>query len=124
MPATRLHGVWIAGSEQDYVFVHAHTAPLHRSAILAHEFWHILNNDNSPDDQLRRVASRLLPDIDPAMIARIAGRSVFTDEAEQRAELFATVAIAALGPWAVRHRPAHHDLQQRITSTLGAGVDG
>jgi hypothetical protein len=124
IPAVRLHGVWIAGPSQDFVFHHAHTAPVHRSAILAHEFWHILNNDSPEDGELRRVASRLLPDIDPAMIERVAGRSIFTDEVEQRAELFATIAIAALGPRNARNRPAHREVQQRITSTLGTGLDG
>jgi hypothetical protein len=124
LSAAPLHGVWIAGPEQDYIFHHADIAPLHRNAIIAHEFWHILTQTGSQDEHLRRVVERLLPDIDPAMIMRIAGRSEFVDEIEQQAELFATVVIAAMGPRNARNRSVHHDVQQRITSALGAVADG
>jgi len=124
MPPSGLHGVWIAGTEHDYVFYERRTASVHRDAILAHEYWHILNNDSSDIDDLRHFVARLLPDIDPSMINKIAARTVYRKVSEQLAETFATLVMADLGSWSRSNpRVSNPTVQRHITTVLGSRVD-
>ena len=84
-----LCGVWIAGEAEDYVFYERNTSPLHRSHIILHELGHIMCDHRGALVSADQYARLLMPDLDPALIRTVLGRSGYNSQDEREAELFA-----------------------------------
>jgi len=91
--------LWIATVDTDYLVVQEGASPAHQDLILLHELGHVLFDpeDGLPlDDDLLKV---LVPQVDPATVTRMLGRSRYTLESEQTVEVFATLLFARTSRW-------------------------
>jgi hypothetical protein len=82
-------GLWLSTAEVDYVFHQVATSPLHQEHIILHELAHMIFDHaavRGPTDELRK---RLLPALDPEMVAAVLTRTSYTSEQEQEAETLA-----------------------------------
>ena len=104
-------GVWLSLPEVDYVFYEAETSQLHREHIILHELGHLLCEHQPTEVIDEEVVAQLLPDLNPAVVHRILGRTTFTAIEEQEAEMLASL---------VRGR-VEHDL--RTARKLGGAPD-
>lgn len=84
-------GVCIPAETTDYVFVVDGTTSYHREHIALHEIGHLLFGHQGDGVGLSDLAHLLTPDIDPALIERIFGRTAYSSRQEQEAEYFATL---------------------------------
>jgi hypothetical protein len=82
-PAGAPCGLWLATDAADHVFYAAGADPMHRRHIILHEIGHILCNHRAP--------GLVLPDLDPATVARVLLRSTYSAPQEQVAEMIATM---------------------------------
>jgi hypothetical protein len=84
-------GLWLATDKADHVFYAAGTGWLHQQHIILHEIGHILSEHVAPDPEPEDVTALLLPDLDPATVARVLRRSSYSAPQEQVAEMIATM---------------------------------
>jgi hypothetical protein len=98
-------GVWLALAESDYVFYEPETSQLHREHIILHELGHLLCAHQPSEVIDDRVLLELLPNLDPAVVRRVLGRTTYTAVEEQEAEMVASI---------VRERVERED---RVAST-------
>ncbi|MFF5229112.1 hypothetical protein [Dactylosporangium sp. NPDC000521] len=98
-------GLWLSTDKADHVFYAASTGWLHQQHIILHEIGHILCDHVAPapeppvgatagattGDGLEDVTALLLPDLDPATVARVLRRSSYSAPQEQVAEMIATM---------------------------------
>jgi IrrE N-terminal-like domain len=103
-PASRARpcGIWIATDADDWIFVDQQTSPLHRQHIVLHELAHMLCGHTAADLPENDMLGRLFPDLSPAMVRTVLGRSSYQSEYEQEAELLASLIVtrarSAAGP--------------------------
>ena len=113
-------GVWIGTETGDYVFVDERARPLHREHIVLHELAHIICDHKGAPAMSDGDAAELLPSLSREMVARVLGRTRYTQAEEQEAELLATMIAQR-----VERRDRQHDdpevraLRGRLRSTLG-----
>jgi hypothetical protein len=86
-------GLWVAMAEADYIFYDAATSPLHQIHIIVHEIGHLLLDHRGAAWITDALAGALMPDLDPALIRRTLGRTVYTEIEEQEAETIATMLL-------------------------------
>lgn len=82
-------GLWLGFPDHD-VIAYSRATPLHSEHIILHEVGHMLCNHKgtaSVGDDL----VRLLPNLNPALISKVLGRTSYSDIEEQEAELIATL---------------------------------
>lgn len=95
-------GLWLATDKADHVFYAAGTGWLHQQHIILHEIGHILCEHVAPEPSPADVTALLLPDLDPATVARVLRRSSYTAPQEQVAEMIATMLNERAGTTAAR----------------------
>ena len=82
-------GVWIATDSTDYIAFDSATSPLHGDHIILHELGHLLcEHDSAELSPLESIAG-LVQTIDPALVRRVAGRTVYATAEEREAEVLA-----------------------------------
>lgn len=96
-----LCGVCVSTTGADYVYIMAGTTPFHREHIALHEIGHLLAGHQGGVG-VGDLAGVLLPDLDPALVRAVLGRTSYTSEQEWEAEYFATLVLE-------RYRPARRD---------------
>jgi hypothetical protein len=84
-------GAWLATDDADYVFVDQSARALHREHIVLHELAHMIFDHSGAPALGDSDAAALLPAFDSDTVARVLGRSRYTDVEEQEAELLATM---------------------------------
>ncbi|WP_166355023.1 hypothetical protein [Phytoactinopolyspora limicola] len=82
-------GMWLATADTDWVFHQAATSQLHQEHIVLHELAHMIFGHTTKQDRAERLQARLLPDLDPQMIASVLARTAYTSVEEQQAEMLA-----------------------------------
>lgn len=118
-PADAPSGMWVSGQRRDYVFFDDSTSPVHQEAIIWHELSHLLLGHPGP--ALDPTASRqLLPDLDPAVVARMLGRGSYTARIERQAEELASLLMLDHARYA--GRAAGVDSSQTLVGRLRAGL--
>lgn len=93
-------GLWIARDDEDVILHEVGTSDYHIDQIVCHEAGHMWlghGQGNASDTDLLRVAALhdLLPDIDPASVRALLGRSDFRADQERDAEMFASMIMIA-----------------------------
>jgi hypothetical protein len=78
----------------DYIFYESQTSALHQEHIILHEVGHLLCEHRVASLSRDEVSELLLPDLDPAMIRRVLGRTCYPVWAEQEAEIIASLILA------------------------------
>lgn len=85
-----LCGVYISTAVADYVYTTMGTTPFHREHIALHEIGHLLAGHHGGVG-MGDLATVLLPDLNPAVVRAVLGRTDYTSEQEREAEYFATL---------------------------------
>jgi hypothetical protein len=119
LPVPGPFGLWLDAGIADYIVYQAETTPMHQDHIILHEVGHILA-DHDSDDADEAYWRQALPDLSPEMIKRALRRTHYDTQAEQQAELVATIIMQ----WAsvIDHttpRPVELDAAQRVQAALG-----
>jgi hypothetical protein len=78
----------------DYIFYESQTSALHQEHIILHEVGHLLCEHPAASVSRDEISELLLPDLDPAMIQRVLGRTCYPVWAEQEAEIIASLILA------------------------------
>ncbi|MFJ7160007.1 hypothetical protein ACIQUQ_34345 [Streptomyces sp. NPDC101118] len=94
MPAaTGACGMWVAFGTADHVYYNVVTSRPHQTHIILHELAHILLDHREQTAPEPAMLAQLFPDLDPAMAARLLGRTrtKATTRQEQEAELLASL---------------------------------
>lgn len=84
-------GVWMALPDKDVIFIDSRTSRVHQEHIGLHEVAHILCGHTGRTSVDSENTHRLLPNLDPAMVQRVLGRTSYGRLEEQEAEFFATL---------------------------------
>ena len=82
-------GMWVALADADVIFVDEATTGTQRANIVAHELGHLVADHAADPELVRAFRARRFPDLDPSMVERVLGRTSFTRQEEQEAEVFA-----------------------------------
>jgi IrrE N-terminal-like domain len=94
---TNACGLWISTDARDEIYVEEKTTPFHREHIILHELGHMLCDHESAEADEPSPLARFLPDLSPDLIRRLLGRTNYTTEQEQEAELVASLIRTAAG---------------------------
>jgi hypothetical protein len=82
-------GWTIICDDRDIVYYPSTATGFRGRFIAYHEFAHLLFGHSNSEDDHRELAHELAPDIDPAMIRQVLGRTDYDRREEQEAELLA-----------------------------------
>ena len=82
-------GVWISTADADWVFHKVTTSSLHQEHIILHELAHMIFDHKTIRGSAEELQSRLLPDLDPQVVASTLARISYSSEQEQQAEMLA-----------------------------------
>ncbi len=128
-------GMWISLADEDIIVIEQNTSSLHQEQIGLHEIGHILCDHGRrqeapgvPVDAAapgRAEVHQLMPDLDPAMIRRVLGRSSYDLPQEREAEMVATLLGEAVRARATKGRvkgPTAQGGLAKLTEALGGGA--
>src|SRR5690606_10928501 len=82
-------GLWVSTADVDWVFHQVATSPLHQEHIVLHELAHMIFDHESIRARPEDLCARLLPNLDPQVVADVLARGQYSDEQEQEAEMLA-----------------------------------
>ena len=103
-------GMLISTDDTDYVYYAANTSTVHADHIALHEIGHLVFEHHAGSSVIEDSAIRaLLPALSPELIQRVLGRTVYLDEHERQAELFASMVLSRGRDAASAPGPAHVD---------------
>lgn len=85
-------GLWIGTAEADYIFHEEGTTPWHKTHIIMHEVAHMLLGHEGTA-AFHKQARLLAPDVDPAMVRLILGRTAYSTQEEREAEALASLIL-------------------------------
>ena len=92
-------GLWLNGVDEDVILHEVGTSDYHIDQIVCHEIGHMLlghgQGVGGADDDAFAAVDQLLPDIDPATVRAVLGRSDFRADQERDAEMFASMVMIA-----------------------------
>ncbi|UQA96917.1 toxin [Streptomyces halobius] len=86
-------GMWLATDTFDVIIVEAETSRLHQDHIIAHELAHMLCNHCDSVGFDMAVMRQLLPSLDPRRVREMLGRTSYSTEEEQEAEIVASLIL-------------------------------
>lgn len=84
-------GIWLRTDTHDEIFFEEQTTPFHREHIILHEVGHMLCGHEADGAELATELGRYLPNVSPELIKRMLGRTNYTSDQEQEAELVASL---------------------------------
>lgn len=87
-------GLLVTTERADYIVYSADTSALHQQHILLHEAAHIICGHQNNCHTTVNAASVVLPHLNPGLVRRVLGRTVYTEPQEQEAELVASLILA------------------------------
>ncbi|WP_344242583.1 hypothetical protein [Actinocorallia libanotica] len=88
------NGLFLSFDTVDRIYMVKGTTSYHREHIALHEIGHLLLKHQGYGLDIKELASVLFPDLDPALVQRVLGRSGYSDPQEQQAEYFAGLVLA------------------------------
>ncbi|WP_216823957.1 hypothetical protein [Streptomyces roseifaciens] len=109
-------GMWLSIGETDYIFYEDNTSRLHSEHIILHELSHMLSGHSFTDPNVSDVLSRLMPNLNPAVVRQALGRVSYSTEQEQEAELLASLIRQQAGRVQLLNEDARKDLLLRDLS--------
>ncbi|MGA9374258.1 MAG: hypothetical protein WBV64_04380 [Mycobacterium sp.] len=89
-------GMWIEREADDIIVYDDETSSYHTEQIVLHELGHILLDHGAGGDVAgaKLQIELMVPDIDPATVRRVLGRSSYDSQDESQAELFASLMLS------------------------------
>lgn len=100
-----LCGLYVSTAGADYIYIPMGTTVFHREHIAMHEIGHLIAGHQGGVG-VSDLAADLLPDLNPALVRAVLGRTSYTSEQEQEAEYFATLVAKRSRPRRAAHRVA------------------
>ncbi|WP_225850427.1 ParH-like protein [Streptomyces sp. HPF1205] len=86
-------GLLVSTDDTDCILYPADTTPLHQQHIQLHEAAHILCGHQEASAVAASAAEVLLPHLPASLVARVLGRTVYTEPQEEEAELVASLIL-------------------------------
>ncbi|MFE0458516.1 ParH-like protein [Kitasatospora sp. NPDC058965] len=86
-------GLLVTTDTADCIVYAADTTALHQQHILLHEAAHLICGHHESAPTAATAARTLLPNLSPALVARVLGRTVYSEPQEQEAELLASMIL-------------------------------
>jgi hypothetical protein len=86
-------GLWLRTARADHIFHEKGTTPWHRTHIALHEIAHMLLGHDSGQSGTQGLAELLAPDVNPALLQLVLGRSSYTSAEECDAETLASLVL-------------------------------
>ena len=117
-------GLWIGTIEADHIFHEEGTTPWHKTHIILHEVAHMLLGHDAGAAVLQKLAGLLVPDVDPAMVRLILGRTAYSTQEERDAEALASLVLehgSAVPRPAPAVGPGTAGMMYRLEQTWGGG---
>jgi Zn-dependent peptidase ImmA (M78 family) len=93
MDADGPSGLWISGSNADYIVYEQATTPLHQTHIALHELGHLLCGHESGTPVSGADVDRLFTQLDPRLVHSALGRTSYSNDDESEAELLASLIL-------------------------------
>ncbi|BDH10507.1 toxin [Streptomyces hygroscopicus] len=84
-------GLWVATDDVDYILYPKHTSKAHQAHIASHEIAHILLGHESSPAHQEEVSQLLMPNLNPALVRTVLGRTIYTSQEERAAEMVASL---------------------------------
>ncbi|MFI9388145.1 hypothetical protein [Kutzneria sp. NPDC052558] len=84
-------GLLMTTDRADYILYPADTTELHQQHILLHEVAHLLCGHTGSGEIDAAATKALMPNLSPELVRRVLGRTVYTRDEEQEAELLASL---------------------------------
>jgi hypothetical protein len=84
-------GLWVSAGDTDYILHEQATSPLHSRHIKLHELAHMLWGHQGTSPFAPEFLRLVMPDLDPARVRQVLGRSAYAQVAELEAEMTATM---------------------------------
>lgn len=100
-------GLWLSTARADHIFHEQGTSPWHRTHIILHEIAHMLLGHDSGQGDGQRLADLLAPDVNPALVRLVLGRSAYGTAEERDAEALASLVLGQVT--AVGKPPSRED---------------
>jgi hypothetical protein len=91
LPVDGPRGLCLSTRDADYIVYEQATTPVHQEHIVLHEISHLLCGHAGGQSLGTEHARRLFPSLDPAVVGRVLGRTSYSTEEEQEAELLASM---------------------------------
>jgi hypothetical protein len=115
--SAKVMGLWVATAAADLILYEESTTPPHQEHIILHELSHLLCGHYRGTLPYAEHMRTLLPNLDPAMIQRVLGRTEYSAAEEQEAELLACL-IKQRAERAVASGQAGSTLDDRVGDAL------
>lgn len=90
-------GLWVSARKADYIFYEESAGETHRAHIVLHEVGHMVFAHAGVAELDDLTARLLAPNLDPKVVRQLLCRDSYDTEAEQEAELFATLVLMRAG---------------------------
>ncbi|PPK71375.1 hypothetical protein V5P93_003240 [Actinokineospora auranticolor] len=114
MLASQPCGIWVATGDADWIFFDEAAPAAHQEHIILHEIGHMICCHRGGGHLDADTAAVFFPDIDPALVRDMLGRTTYSDEQEQQAEVLAYL----LGEVLRGAPPPGDDVAARIAGSL------
>lgn len=123
LPTNSPCGLVVRTEAFDAIFYEQHTTPLHQEHIIGHELGHVLCGHETMPVIDADDSRLLLPDLDPALVQAVLGRTNYTAVEEREAEMIASLilrrsAVRRRGVPARAPAPGVSPLLSRVERTL------
>jgi hypothetical protein len=113
-------GLWVATDTTDYFLYEQATTPLHKEVIVGHEAGHLVFGHHSAEVMHEELAGLL--GLNVALVRTVLGRTRYSSQEEQEAEVFSTVllerAVRAVSPGRQPADPQDVAVLDRVRSAL------
>lgn len=116
-------GLAVRTATFDAIIYERQTTPLHQEHIIGHELGHILCGHGTAAVLDAEASRLLLPDLDPALVQAVLGRTNYTETEEREAEMIASLILRRsvtppTGHGADAVDPGQDPLLRRLAHTL------
>jgi hypothetical protein len=99
LPTNSPCGLLVSTQDSDFVVYEQRTTPPHQVHIVLHELAHLLLQHEAQPVVSEDASRLLLPDLDPALVRHLLGRSTYSVLEEREAELVASLIHEQVLPW-------------------------
>ncbi len=125
-PVTGLTGGLLVTETIDFIAYQRNTSKVHQDHIVCHELGHLLAGHRTVDVRGAEAVRLLAPNIDPAVVRRMLGRTSYAQPQEQEAEDIANMLMAHhITHWTAREEWVLPDsapvAARRLLDALGPG---
>ncbi|WP_051942849.1 hypothetical protein [Streptacidiphilus rugosus] len=119
-------GLWVATDHTDYVMYSEQTTRRQQQHIQLHELAHIVLGHKSTESDADEMSRLLMPNLDPALVRLVLGRTVYDTEEEREAETVASLLPLHAGRQAAvppTQRPELSRGTENLAWHLGAALE-